>query len=215
MKRYRRWAAIALACLCLLVPACQKSPKQPENPLRGARWYTDTAFWTFFADGTFETRSQTAGTVETEGTYAFAFDGSGTLQCGGDEATIVFSDDRTEIQLAFRSGRTVVLQKSNPVQHEMSPSDTMDQLWVGDYENPDATVTISYCVQDLSVTYAIMGEAELLTGVWSTTDLTARTVSDARYTVTLYDDLSIELTVNPGYEDSDDARYAGTYRRYR
>ena len=73
----------------------------------------------------------------------------------------------------------------------------------------------SYCVQDLSVTYAIMAEAELLTGVWSTTDLAARTVSDDRYTVKLLDGPSIEITVNPGYEDSDAARFAGTYRRYR
>ena len=215
MKRYPRWAVCAMACLCLLAASCSKSPQTPPNPLSGARWYTETAFWTFFSDGTFETRNQVSNEVQTEGTYAFAADGTGTLQCGGESASITFSDDRSTLRLAYRSGDTVVLLRSNPYQPPMTDNELMELLWVGDYENPDATITISYCTQDKSVSYAIMAKSKLFAGVLHAEDPSLHVVRDDRYTVTLLEKTTISIAVNPGYEDSDAAQYAGIYRRYR
>ena len=220
MKQYLRWVAAAAVCLCLMAAGCKKTPKEPENPLSGARWYTATESWTFFADGTFEKRNQISNKVEAEGTYAFAADGSGKLQYEEKNASIFFNDARTEIQLAYRSGETDVLLKSNPYRRQPSNAETMEQLWIGDYESLHAIVYISYCVQDKSVTYAIKGETdkgitEVISGVWKAKEAGDRTVSDERFTVTLTGGPSIDIAINPGYEDSAVAKYAGNYLKFR
>ena len=216
MKQYKWIPAIAaLLCLVLMGSACHKEPKVPENPLSGTVWYTMTETWMFFSDGTYETVENSSTNVRTEGTYAFELDGSAELKNGSESAEIRLNEDKTKVRLTYSNGDIVDLLKEDPAPQTLTAAEMMEQLWIGDYENENATATISYSVVENSVSYVLMIKTDLVVGIWTAQNPSDRVIRDEFYTVTLQDDSSIRVEVNEAYVNSDKASFAGIYKRFR
>ena len=212
MKHWIRLFAL-IALIAVFGTACRKKEVEIPNPLSGSVWYSDTETWYFFSDGTVQCDTlpeRTAGT----GTYTVESDRTGRLTYKFESGTMAWSEEQLVIDLDGRE--SVVLQKNNPRAYSVTDADMMEHLWIGDYENEEKNIIISYSTVKCGVTYELVRDADFYCGVWTAIQSQDTTVRDEYYTVTRRDSSTIYVEVNEAYADDPmRAQFAGLYWKYR